>query len=118
MFHWLRNRISDKIENGDPKIVIERDGFSLSTSPVVYSWKDVKSIVCYKRDLLTTDLICSRIVLGAAEEKVLELNEEMPGYDAWYIWLNGKIDRENQNWREQILLPAFATNEMTIFSRR
>lgn len=116
MFSWLRNRFDDSA-NSDPKIILDVDGFSLSNSPSVYLWCDVKNVVCYKRDLLTTDLICSRIELGTAEETLVELNEEMPGYDAWCNWLNGKIDPENKNWREKIVMPAFATNEMTVFTR-
>lgn len=117
MFSWLRNRLDDS-ENSDPEIIIDVDGFSLSNSPSVYLWCDVKNVVCYKRDLLATDLICSRIVLGTTEDTIVELNEEMPGYDAWRNWLNEKIDRENRNWREKIVSPAFATNEMKVFSRR
>jgi hypothetical protein len=80
-------------------------------------WREVTRVLAFKRDLLTTDLICLRIEAGP--ERSLEVNEEVPGWDALLRALQEFLPGVMDPKKIYALLstPAFAANETVIFDR-
>ena len=60
----------------------DNDGYQIipiaknATSTLKIQWKEIQRISIYKRDLLTTDLICLNV---ATDTESHEINEEMDG---------------------------------------
>jgi hypothetical protein len=77
-------------------------------------WSDVVEIVAYKRDLLTTDLVCVGFRCLASDD-VIEIDEEMAGFDAAMAAVAFRFPLP-ENWRSDVAFPAYATNMTTIWS--
>lgn len=102
-----------------PEIITTDNGFAIVTakSTDAVSLDEVRAIVAYKLDELTTDLVCCDIVTGAADgEQIRTIHEELLGFDiamkAFEV-LPG-FDRQ---WRDVVVLPPFATNRTVIYDR-
>jgi len=75
---------------------------------------DIGKVTFYKRDELTTDLICCDVAVG---DKVWTFNEELVG---WGL-LVGHLERLpgfRGDWFAAVSQPPFATNETVVFSRQ
>jgi hypothetical protein len=102
-----------------PVIVTTDNGFAIVTAKSVdaVSLDEVRAIVAYKLDELTTDLVCCDIVMGAADgEQIRTIHEELLGFDAAMTAFEALpgFDRE---WRDAVVLPTFATNRTVIYDR-
>jgi len=101
-------------ESGVTATVFERNGTAHNAG---MKWKEVSGIVAYKRDLLTTDLICLRFTNG---EWNIEINEEMSGWttliNAIPTYLPGALSPSD--WWDRVSHPAFAANPTVLFSSR
>jgi hypothetical protein len=90
-----------------------RDGWPLA--PVI--WDDVMQVRAYKRDELTTDLICLDVVLR--DWSTWCVHEELPGWDEFLevaeVALPGM--RRRRSWYPDVGKPAFTRNETVIFDR-
>ncbi len=79
---------------------------------------DVRRVEFYKRDELTTDLICCNITLNgkAGAEEVIFAHEEMPHWDELIQRLEflGGFDVE---WFSQVSQPPFAECRYEAFAR-
>jgi hypothetical protein len=78
---------------------------------------NIQQVTFFKRDELTTDLICCEIAVSESNggqtyffheeaeawSAVIALVEQLPGFD--------------QKWREKVVHPAFAENRTTAFRR-
>jgi hypothetical protein len=76
------------------------------------SWGDVARITAFKRDLVTSDLICIEFV--DADGRVYEVNEEVDGYQAVEDALVNRFHVE-KDWRRHIALPAFQENRRVLY---
>ena len=79
-------------------------------------WIDVEEVRAFKRDLLTTDLICLAFKKSGKEEHY-EMNEEMVGYHDLLELIPEHLPRFNLEWLSSIALPAFAPNHQVIWKR-
>jgi hypothetical protein len=86
-------------------------------SKVVVPWEEIRQIAGYKRDLLTTDLICLAVVFeGATERMVLDLHEEMAGFRALLDELERRFPFPDSKWWSKVAFPAFAKNWTVLWS--
>src|SRR5947209_4914441 len=63
-------------------------------------WADIVEARAFKRDLITTDLICvlCRIGTGAADDLGVEVHEEMPGFVEWMNALPVNLPGVEADW--------------------
>jgi len=79
-------------------------------------WIEVEEIHAYKRDLLTTDLICLAFKkLG--EDRYYEIHEEMAGYQHLLDDLPSCLPEFSMQWIWSVAFPAFETNHQIIWKR-
>jgi hypothetical protein len=80
-------------------------------------WEDVVRVCAYKRDELTTDLICLDVVLRDASTWFL--HEEAPGWEDFLHAAERALPgmRPFQAWFAEVSQPAFARNETLLFER-
>ncbi|MEH3101239.1 hypothetical protein [Sphingomonas adhaesiva] len=102
-----------------PEIVITDNGFAIVTakSADAVSLDEVRAIVAYKLDELTTDLVCCDIVTSAADgEQIRTIHEELLGFDAAMKAFEALTGFDRQ-WRDAVVLPPFAMNRTVIYDR-
>jgi len=75
---------------------------------------DVCKVTFYKRDQITTDLICCDVVLA---DKVWTFHEELVGWGALIEHLQ-KLPDFSSDWFATVSQPAFATSETVAFARQ
>ncbi|WP_439538485.1 hypothetical protein [Sphingomonas sp.] len=73
----------------------------------------VTSVVFYKRDELTTDLICCEVQTSGGREN---FHEEMRGWDALIEWLT-KLPDFRADWFSHVSQPAFEQSAFLAYSR-
>jgi hypothetical protein len=82
-----------------------------------FTLSDVSKVVAYKRDELTTDLICFDVITDAGSDiETWTFHEEQPEFEkvvGELAALPGFLDE----WRERVVLPRFSPCETTIYSR-
>lgn len=77
------------------------------------NWSEINSMLAYKVDLYSTDLICLEIYYSNYLH--FKINEETPG---WFLFLeNSKkmFPKIMENWEMNIAIPAFETNLTLIY---
>ena len=74
--------------------------------------KRISKIEAYKRDLLTTDLICLCI---HGQESSFEIHEEMQGFNVAQESLASEFGLLQTGWNINITFPAFATNHTVLY---
>lgn len=102
-----------------PEIIATDNGFAIVTAEGTdaVSLDEVSAVVAYKIDELTTDLVCCDIVTGVGDgEQIRTIHEELPGFDVAMARLE-TLAAFNRTWRNEVILPPFATNRTTIYSR-
>jgi hypothetical protein len=75
---------------------------------------DITQVTFYKRDEITTDLICCDISLDG---KVWTFHEELVGWDDLIDHL-GKLPQFRADWFAAVSQPPFALTETVAFSRQ
>lgn len=78
-----------------------------------FALDDVAKVTFYKRDDLTTDLICCDIVAGG---RVWTFHEDQPGWNALIQHLEA-LPGFRRDWFEAISQPPFAACEFVAFNR-
>ena len=95
-------------------LVLTDPGFSVrGKAGREVEWKAIRRIVAFKRDLLTTDLLCLLLEL---DDGPMEINEQMIGYAA----IEGAMLETlglGAEWKMAVLFPAFEANATTIYER-
>lgn len=89
-------------------------GVYLDDHLVFIPWTDIERIVAFKTDLLTTDCILLEITHG--HQKIV-LSEESEGWPEFIDAVNIYLPTIKKNWYEEVMLPPFETNLMTIYNR-
>lgn len=74
---------------------------------------DIDRVTFYKRDEITTDLICCDIIAGDA---TWSFHEEVAGWDLLLRHLQ-KLPLFRADWYEAVSQPPFALSEIVAFSR-
>jgi hypothetical protein len=75
-------------------------------------------VTAFKRDLLTTDLICVAIEFtDEAGTQHIELHEELEGFGQLLLLLE-KNSGFVSDWREKVTLPPFEANVTVLWERR
>ena len=88
------------------------DGFAVDRDEVELFrviWPDVREIVTFKRDLLTTDCVCLAFRRGESDIYA-EVNEEIPGFVALVVELPHRFAGIPPDWFNKVTQPPFATN--------
>ena len=75
--------------------------------------EEVGKVTFYKRDEITTDLICCDMEIGG---KVWTFHEELVGWDLLIDHLQ-RLPRFASDWFAAVSQPPFATSETVAFSR-
>jgi hypothetical protein len=73
----------------------------------------VARVTFYKRDEITSDLICCDVLVG---EEVWTFNEEMNGWDLLIHYLQG-LPGFRRDWFAAVSHPPFAVSATVAFSR-
>jgi hypothetical protein len=100
------------------RVSFDETGFSLwdgRTHQVVVRWADVRRVTAWKKDLVTTDLVCLTFALVAGQEYTV--HEEMDGFDAFAAGMEGALPGVHTGWRSRVVPPAFAPNPYVLFDR-
>ena len=98
------------------------DGFELREEERVVAgakWADIVEARAFKRDLITTDLICvlCRIGTGSDDDSGVEVHGEMPGFAGWMNALPAHLPGVEADWFGLIMLPPMKTCERLIWRR-
>jgi len=80
-----------------------------------WAWLDVQGIVGFKRDLITTDLICWLIQLR--DGRAYELHEEARGWDSLTAAAPESLPGLSKTWWSDVALPAFQLSETVVYER-
>ena len=105
------------------EIRCDESGFAVTVAGSVSSvgatslrWNDVKTVLAYKRDLYTTDLIC----LGfTSPDGTIEVDEEMQGWSQLVERLPSLLPGTPpmSDWWERVAKPPFASCVTKLFER-
>ena len=106
-----------------PLIALDEEAISVkagnrpSASICRIPWSTVASVVAFKRDCVTVDLIC--LAIQSDSGIALELNEEMPGWSALVIAIPEKLPGcpKFEEWFESVAFPGFGTNSRILFQK-
>jgi hypothetical protein len=79
-------------------------------------WNEIEEVHAFKRDMLTTDLICLAFKKSGKEE-YYEIREEMAGYHDLLEMISKELPGFNSGWFREVAFPAFATNHRIIWKR-
>jgi hypothetical protein len=84
---------------------------------VSVSWQEITTATAYKRDLVTTDLLCLAFQTGNG--KTLEIHEEMSSWTELMAELPSYLPgcMTEAEILARVLKPAFATNATRVFVR-
>ena len=104
----------------DPTIRVEGDAFSLTgvvPEPPPIGLDDIEEVTFFKRDELTTDLICCEIAVSADKGgKTWFLHEEVPGWND-LVRLLERLPGFDRNWFDAVAKPAFIENRTVVFRK-
>lgn len=82
--------------------------------PVQLPLKEIGNVTFYKRDEITTDLICCDV---AVDDDVWTFNEEQVGWDLLIVHLEA-LPSFRSDWFAAVSKPPFETSETVAFSRQ
>ena len=88
-----------------------------STDTRQMSWNEITRITAFKRDLLTVDCLC--LLIADANGRILELNEEMTGWQELCEALPQHLPdaKPFHQWFMQAAFPAFVVSPTEIYAR-
>lgn len=90
----------------------------MKTQCPVISISAVTSIIFFKRDEITTDLICCEVtVTGVEGTQTYLFHEDLPYFDELITQFE-TLDGFDMKWREKVVLPPFAENRTVAYERK
>jgi hypothetical protein len=103
-------------------ISFDAEGFAIGAAaraPAPHSemrWSEVQRVTAFKRDCLVVDCIC--LVIGARDDTLLEIDEEMVGWQEFVMALSEHLPgcKPWHLWFSEVAFPAFATNPTEVFA--
>ena len=102
-----------------PKIVSINNGFAIVAGGIVdaVSFDDVRAIVAYRLDEVTSDLLCCDIITGSVDdEQIRTIHEDIPGFEATMTRCE-VLPGFDKGWRAAALRPQGVKTRMTIYHR-
>ena len=100
-------------------VVTHEDFAVLRGSSVVGGgrWEDVAEVRAFKRDELTTDLVCIEVRLATGTS--ILVHEEMPGWEDFLDVAEVALPymRARRDWEPQVQQPPFAASVQVLFQR-
>lgn len=81
---------------------------------LVTGFDEVVRVTVFKRDEVTTDLLCLEIELANGE--TIEPNEDVGGFDEWLRRIES-LHGVDPDWRGKVIQPPFARNAIVLFTR-
>ena len=87
-------------------------------NPLELKWSEIDRLTVFKRDLFTVDLIC--LCADFAGDKEIELDEDMPGWNALIDVLPTHLlgCKQREDWFATVAYPPFAPNPTEIYRRQ
>ncbi len=82
---------------------------------LIASFDEVIRAIAFKKDEVTSDLLCVQIEL--ADGQLIELNEDARGFEDWLRRVDG-LPGADPDWRAKVIQPPFARNETLLFLRQ
>ena len=126
LFVKISKRISERDRIGWQRCSISFDANSIAVVDLrkptgkVFSlrWADIERITVFKRDMFTVDLIC--LCADFAGDKEIELDEDMPGWNALIDVLPTHLlgCKQREDWFATVAYPPFAPNPTEIYRRQ
>ena len=85
------------------------------TGKISFEFSNVRSVICYKRDLFAVDLICTDFVLK--EGNPVLLHEEMNGWEELMKSLTTRLPGSMpfEQWWSKVAFPAFEVKLLEIY---
>lgn len=122
-----RLNVADKLVSGRmrrrnpvPSIQVTEAGFAIvdvAPEPQLIAIDDVELVTFFKRDEITTDLICCEIAVSAPKGgQTWFLHEETPGWER-LVKLLERLPGFDPDWRDKVSKPAFVENRTVAFRR-
>ena len=103
-----------------PRVLIDDKGFEFAAPDcpeVSVPFSAITKIEIYKRDEISSDLICLDIFHEAPDgPHVLFLHEELEGYDD-LLKCFAKLPGFDSSWPRKVVTPAFAENRTVVYDR-
>jgi hypothetical protein len=122
----IKNILKNKSQNKPQTLENRKNGIvegnanylSFKNDLIVFKlrWDEIEEVHAYKRDLLTTDLICLAFKKSGMDE-FYEINEEMFGYHALLELLPIYLSNFNMTWFPAVAFPAFETKHQIIWKK-
>ena len=82
-----------------------------------FALADVRQVVAYKRDEITTDLICFDVVTEESGGcRTWTFHEDQPEFEPVVAALS-ELPEFMTNWRERVVAPTFAPCETVVYAR-
>ena len=100
-------------------IAFTGDGFELRHDEALVGgvkWNEIHKILAFKRDMVTSDLVCLEFQLVGKDE-VFEVNDNVGGF--WDLAKRVKkvFPDSDHEWEESVVKPVFARNANVIYER-
>lgn len=102
-----------------PAIISVDNGFAIvrGTDRDVVRFDEVQAVIAWKRDKLTSDLVCCDFVTDSREgEQVRTVHEELAGFQALMTRFAVLPGVDQHSW-EAVIGTAFATDRRIIYTR-
>lgn len=115
-------RLPDRVMRAAQKagiIACTPDGLRIERTDgeIAFSWASVVRVTAFKRDLLTTDLVCTLFELS--DGRCVEIHEELVGWQRAMGELPERLPGcpSGEDWFATVAFPAFETNTTVLFER-
>lgn len=129
MFRWLTEKVvaylNKKRDSAEQlEIDIKDKGINVTSiahkkplSQYCIPWAEINTIIVYKKDLYTSDLIC--MYIASTNDRVLEIDETTRGWENLVENLTHYLPTAStfEDWFLEVAFPAFETNPVIIYSR-
>jgi len=98
-------------------IEIKKEGFEIQIKKrkVKLNWREVEKIKAYKVDLITIDAIC---IDFETVNSVITINEDCIEWNKLIDEMQLFFKNINKDWIEDIILPPFERNEISLYSKK
>jgi hypothetical protein len=94
------------------------NGFTVNTNKGVNAieWTEIKSMLGYKEDNITTDNICLDVFCD--NDRSFNVTEETPGWFRFLDHSKKALPAIDKSWEIEIATPAFETNLTVVYDRQ
>jgi len=115
----LERRSAAREVRAPARLCVTAAGFALidRRDVLTVALAEIAGITAYKRDMLTTDMVCWEIFLGDDDRaRSILIHEDMPGFDA-VAAACARLPGFQTDWRAVVIPVAFAPSVTRIYRR-